>query len=449
MTQDNPWVDRFDPEMSDVQLIAQAKIDAVPLTGLGKEPKDVALRHLRHGLDNVFVPTPQVCNALRMLICVAYGHALARYPSRMTFIRDAHQEEIPLFPLVPICFSGLAGVGKTQLLLALTRIFPPNTQVTIAEHGTFPLVSHWHITIKAADTLATLLRQLPNCNTNNDRRGAAIRQLYLRGTCIILLDELQFLSQGAESNVSVAKLLMQLSTLGVPVVYGANFSLLHRLMRRPQEECQRLLVEPFTLHPEAQDSEGWLCTLKEKLRVAPEFRDLDPQAISGLIYDYTFAINRAITFLLSIAYGISREANAKLVTIEHIKRAYISVQYSTFRRDVEILIEQAITGTSPSDRRRMRQDLWCPLASRSFSIDVENARKAAHEQKVADANTTAMLSPNAKGALRALGLATAAANDSRPIKAARRPPPTRAALLQGAVDFENSLGKPGKRKEPR
>jgi hypothetical protein len=440
MTPNNSWVDRFVLTVSDEEIRARVRVDAVPILDLASYPVEAAVPRLQKALDAVFVPTTQVCNALRYLIGVAHSCAQDRYPDCGAFLRAAYQERNLPALLRPICITSLGGVGKSELAAALSRILPAPSQVDVPLHGSVPLVSHWHMVVRAGSTTSALLRPFLRDNTRNVH-DAASHQLYLQGVCLIILDELQFLSQSSDANTAVAKTLMQMSILGPHLVFVANFSLLHRLLRRPQEERQRLLANPYFLEPDERGSDDWNSCLREKFRVAPELEQLDPRKHGDVIHNYTFGIKRLVTLLLSMAYRICRNTRSKFVNDDHIQQAYRSIEYSIARRDVELLVEQTISGKMVRDGSRKRTDLWCPLSSCAVTRAIaQHPAKTEYDRRVAEAHVAAGLSAEAREAYRSLQRSDkSTAPETGNVVKLRRPPATREALLEGAAEFYQTL----------
>jgi hypothetical protein len=457
VTKPNPWSDRFDVNISDVDLDARVRVNAVPILDLSKSPTGVAVRRLQMGLRAVFVPTQQIRNGLRLLLSASHAHALDRYPSAMAFLQGLYAMEPPnasrspsatrletlkvtsFAAWPPICLTGLAGAGKTELLHAYARCLSPESTVEIPRHGAVPLVSHWAMRITAGVTFNRLLQPFLNGDTSILIRAgslweAACRQSFWQGVCLVLLDELQFLSQTQTANATVARMLMQMSLLGPPLVYVANFSLLHRLLRRPQEEGQRLLTSPFLLEPDLEDSKERLICFREKLRVAPEFRGLDDS--DGVqSHRYSFGLNRLEDQLLTIAYRISREAGSKVVTNKHIDQAYSSVDYAVARRDVEWLI--ARRDSESTFNPRDRPDLWCPISARKLAKVSEHPSSQEHDRRIAEAAVVAGLSRQSREAAHSLGRAhNPSASVTGKVLKFPRPPPTLEALLEGGKEFQ-------------
>jgi len=104
--------------------------------------------------------------------------------------------------------------------------------------------------------------------TENLANGCA-RWIYRRGCCLIAIDELQFLTQSEQANVLVCQVLLAVTYVGVPMVFISNYSLCHRLLKRPPEAIQRLLTRPLILVPDLPDSDDWRNLLAEYQKAVP------------------------------------------------------------------------------------------------------------------------------------------------------------------------------------
>jgi hypothetical protein len=435
----NAWTDRFDPKISEEDLKALAQRKVVPLTDLARDGIDVAKRRLKNALREIFVPTAQLCLLLRQFIAAAHVHVRTRYPDRLAFVQAAYAQELPASWSEPIGLTGLAGVGKSALLSAFARVLPRDSEIEIAGHGRFPLVAAWLMTAGAGMSLESLIRPRLRDSGSMTRtvQPAARRELLLTGVGLLGVDEFQLITQ-SDANVKVAKILMQLSSLGPPLIYCANFSLLHRLLLRPHEERQRLFSNLIVLEPDAPQSGDWIKTLREQLRVAPEFDDLDAKLHGGDIHRYTAGLPRLSAKLLVIAYGFSRERRGKRVGMVDVESAYRSAEFAIDREDVELLSKQAITGELVHGARgNIRKDLWCPIGRRHAS-NVTPAEEAIahHQSRVNESMVASSLRPDEREGLRQKNAeAKNSGKKSAVVVRIRRPPVTKESLTRGAAEF--------------
>jgi hypothetical protein len=74
----------------------------------------------------------------------------------------------------------------------------------------------------------------------------AQRGVFRDGVSAILLDELQFLAQSG-ATTRITKTLLLHTYLGPPLLYSANYNMVHALASRPQQYRDRLLSSPIVM----------------------------------------------------------------------------------------------------------------------------------------------------------------------------------------------------------
>ena len=170
------------------------------------------------------------------------------------------------------------------------RLLGAETAVQLdAGHGPMPLIVARSITVRGLNSVAAVIRPLASRDVTNSKAratvpeliGSAVRWQYLCGVCLILLDELQFLTQSATASTLVAQVMLALSYVGVPYAVICNYSVGHRLKGRRAEERQRLIGRPVILLPDAAGSKDWKTILKEYQRTVPGVYEFDFCQIRG------------------------------------------------------------------------------------------------------------------------------------------------------------------------
>ena len=234
----------------------------------------------------------------------------------------------------------------------------------------------------------------------------------------------------------MANLLFRLAQIGPPVIYACNFSMLHTLWKRPQQDRDRLLLSPLILHPEPLGID-WTATVQGCIEIAEEFSLLNNESDIRLLHDYTFGIKRSLRSILVLAYLQMRREKQTHVTAAHLKKAYSSDDYSAMRDDVENLVQGAIT---PS---LLRKDLTCPFRSVVVAAATQNVVELPsvreHAANAAHAALLSMIDPEMRHLVQALdsqGSAAAPPKSKRP-----RPPPASAENLLGGAERFASKGK--------
>jgi hypothetical protein len=453
----NPWVDRLHGLERMDRIKARVRVDAKPIEGLMSLPCESAVVLLSNELKRVFYPTDQACELLRMHVARAQAFAGLRYPARMSFLSDVESEEDILAAGSCWCLTGWAGVGKSELMKALERLMPaPEVLSVNSQYPAQPAFSLRRIAVNISVRETEVLRRLGNPAVFDVRQRvdlpalvAHVRTWFLRtGVVTLVGDELQFVTQSSDANTRVAQLLQTLSILGVPFTYVANFSLGHRLKKRPQEGRQRLLANYQLLMPDGAESECWQGVVKTCLDAAPGAFGLSALEHSVELHRLTAGLKRVLRQLLEAAFRIAHSrSHQRCVTIDDIRVAYHSAAFATNREDVEALIALP---HSPSIRRA-RLDLVCPFPLEDARAVAGFPKSVVRDKQVARAVLHGALSRDERAAGKAIATAavvaeSAGGNASTKQKVVRLPnrPLTVADLLRGSevADRRRKVGVP-------
>lgn len=414
----SPWVDRFhklvDPEIIKVR----STVPAQPLIALGRSPVESACDLFKAELDRIFVPTTSAVKLLVVLMERAASYASAHYQDERNFLNRCYSRELDVSESAPFCLTGLAGVGKSQIRKAFFRILPDDSHVKVTSHGEFPLSAGRLVVVKSRKSVVEVLRSLarPGVNEKSLRGESAWLKecqqwLYQCGVCTVGLDELQFLTQSERANTLVAQFLMAMSYLGPPVFFTCNYSLGHRLMKRHQEERQRLLTRIHVLHPDDSDSENWRLVLQEFQTAAPDVFLFNFVEEARQLWNLTAGIKRCLAQLLVLAYRHVRRNSVYSVSISDLLAAYHSIEFCVQRQDVELLFTHGIRDI------KGRPDLSCP-----FQISSAEAEKYIHglqtarREKVANAVVRSVMTKKERLSLDAFQAAVAPKIGSRESK---------------------------------
>jgi len=350
----SPWIEGL-PVYRDVAAIRQAVImRASPVDGLDRLPRTAAEEQLKNALEQIYIPGDQHCEALLNILGQLRAFVAGRYPDARHYLASINRSQSVVPTINSIrCLTGLAGVGKTCLIAAIKRLVQKERVATIDRNHPDILIRYVQsLTINTKSSNRALMMPLANPTFLAGRRGAAVGDLgghvrtwlHTTGSGLLLIDELQFLTQSQTANTRVAQVLLMMGYLGIPVLYAANYSLGHRLMRRPQEERQRLLIDPIDLLPEAPDSPAWRQLMDEYVRIAPEIFQVDAATYARELNQLTAGTGRLLKILFVLAFGRACERRgARVVTIDDLRAAYRSGAFSTMREDVEALASLSVS----------------------------------------------------------------------------------------------------------
>ena len=172
---------------------------------------------------------------------------------------------------------------------------------------------------------------------------------------------MQFTSLGGES-AAVTKLLLAFTHLGPPTTFVANFSLIHRLLKRKQEDQERLLSDVILMQPETTDSQKLIERVQQYVVVADGKLDINPQSAAERLDFMSGGSGRAMRELVVMGARMkwtdSRKGTREVVTIADLEAAYRSQQFAMLRENSRLLLQQRLS-RSPVDPKRL--DLWCPM----------------------------------------------------------------------------------------
>lgn len=410
----NVWTERFVLALSDEQLDQAIEVPAIPLN-LRAFSVEAGAEILRSRFGQIFTSSPQTRGVIRRLVDIGFAHASSNFVSADAYVRGLYEQNPwQPNPASAVCLTGLAGVGKTAIVRALEKLLGGPFLVDVPGHTDIPLLPGWFLTMKDGAQLIELLKPFvrsfkpegsPDLEAGSKKLKIPIptllklaRRLAWRdAACLLVVDEFQFITAGDGANARATTVLLQLFGLGPRLVFVANFSLVHKLKRRNQEDRDRLLLRPIIVHPERCSSLSWIRLIAECKRVDPEVFAFDVNATEGLLHRFTFGIKRFVVELLVAAFRESRRhGDGGRVDEKAIHRAYCSAEYSACREDVEILRKQQILGGA------CRQDLWCPFSDLN---NTENISEAQHEitgfnNRVSEDYLRSSLTPDEKAGLK-------------------------------------------------
>ena len=289
MNAQNPWVTRYE-QINSIDIIRTLTFQpATPLSSLDDDSIEGASIRIGDAWRKIFVPTGQACEIMLTFIQAAKSHAERYYPDAKTFLENVYDPNRNIEPFSPFFLTGPAGVGKSKIRNALEKLLDKEEFVVPNPyHGKLPLIGIRSVVVREKVGKNDFLRALAKPElmdesirvTGNRIIRESARWLYQSGCCLVIADELQFITQSATANTQATNSVKYISHLGMPSAIFANYSLVHRLMKRPQEDRQRLLTRPLILLPDAPDSPDWIAVLAEIQKAVPDIYEL---AISGIV----------------------------------------------------------------------------------------------------------------------------------------------------------------------
>ena len=234
----------------------------------GREP-EAEFGLFQSAMKNTFLCSAQDKKILLTFLALAKCHAMIHFPSESAFVKGINARSPWGNEMNPaIIFTGLAGTGKTELLRALGRLLGESSSFDVPGHGCLPLVPAWFLSLIAGPGLNEALSQwieqpsdILNSKKIEEEKKKPVsfgrlldlaRRISFRdGVCLLPADEFQFVTTSSNANALATRVLLQLLSIGPRLLYAANYSLVHRLQARNQEDRQRLLVHRIHLMPES------------------------------------------------------------------------------------------------------------------------------------------------------------------------------------------------------
>jgi len=358
----NLWTDRFAKLRSDEDINRLVSVRPPEVVGLEKFSPDISASILDTQLQSIYLPNSFALKLLREINDLAYTHCYVGYKNEQQYKRQLYSPATTEY--FPICLTGFAGIGKSQLLKAIPRMFPQDTDLFIEGVGKVPLKTLWHVNMKNKKGAKQVLHDfIPDLMGKSGTRVGIdellriCRRIAFRdGISFMSIDELQFYSQGAMAT-KICTSLLDMASIGLPVIYAANFDLCTKMLLRPQQERQRLLVEPRVMWPDDPDGDDWFNFVSECIRVSGGILSNSTCDFSSRLFDYTAGIKRSAVQLIKLAYRNARIRGKHEISAIDLDISYSSAQYFSNKNDVQYIQSQIISN------KPERMDLWCPFES--------------------------------------------------------------------------------------
>ena len=410
----NPWIAAFAmPTCSAEKFERRAVLATVRYKDLNADFEEI-----RGGMLSVFLCSKRVMQVVQEVLAVGESHAKLYYENPQNVIGATFRSSPWGEATLPaVMLTGLAGVGKSGCLDLLSRILCENAgPQDLPGYKNLSRLPGWFMSIRDSSTLNAMLRPYVESPGPQPESGgpspksmqkSKLLELSRRisrrdGTCLTVVDELQFLTHSSQANTQVTGLLLNLMSLGPRLVYACNFSLGHRLKSRRQEDRQRLLAHPIVLEPDASDSSCFQKLLKEYFLVAPDDFDLNADLVAEEVHRFSFGVKRAVVNLLSLAWLHAKTKRGRTAKVgpDDIHAAYFSPRYLNYREDTELLWRRSLGDG------QIREDLVNPFASKCPNekgnvVAVHRAMQE-YQRQVAQSHLDDLMTPAEKCALKDL-----------------------------------------------
>ena len=360
----NPWSERF-RRLSKEYIVEKVTSIPDPYDLDGDESGERLAREFLKRYKHLFVPTNQLVGLVTRLVDIARAHSETTYTDVMSFIAGCYSNdnELPLDDFVAsICIAGPAGIGKSSLKDAICRVLDGEIEIDVPNHGIVTAVTCWSsrmIPSLNPSSLTHAYLEADGFNVSQSTKGlleTVRHRAYGRGVCMGLMDETQFNSMSSNANAQVAGTLIRFGEFGIPNVFFCNYSLGHKLLRRPQQDQHRILGRVWLILPDGEESNDWAKTVSAAQHLMPGMIEIDLLDIREQLHFWTAGIPRLLGELICLAIVDAADRGARVTEVT-LERAFKSLEYAGNRSDIELMYQQFKTNKQAS---RSRPDLWCP-----------------------------------------------------------------------------------------
>ncbi|AOF86798.1 ATPase associated with various cellular activities family protein [Hydrogenophaga sp. RAC07] len=383
--------------LSDTEIIARITLGGDRSPGLPSISAHLAKDKLRSVLKSVYVPSHQVLRIIVRALVMIQDHYLLHYASPLDYRRGINSLRSPVPTALPLCLTGLPGVGKTELAMAIVRLIQDQFLANIGDDYAPALLTPCrYIKITAGSSLLNNFGKIVfgdakngNKLTFDDLTGMGARKLYREGLAMLILDEMHLIARGTNASVNIVKLLTLAADCGPPQFHISNFRNVGKIMGSGWEVTGRLMTECVVMTPELSDDPAEL-----ELRRVYEAVTCGVVPNDGEFWSHlnaiTFRVHRTRIHLLSLAFEITRTASRSVISIADLKSAALTSQFAVNRLQVDVLSKMAIDGKTPKGHK----DLVCPLGAHfAFPSDAKQAAIAAEETEIDAAVVRSSLTP--------------------------------------------------------
>lgn len=368
------YASRYEDALAPGVIKHRAESHGSPVEDLMSVGVEEACQKLECGLKEVLLVSVQLEKVIRAEIERALSHSKIVYRSPGAALAAAYSGVALSDGTPPSFITGLAGVGKTRLRLAIQRILVGDRKISLdPAHSAVPLIDYVDCVVGKKASVSAVLRTFASPGTagGNVRIGQeelgreCARWMRVSGVCLFGGDETQFMAQSAAASTLITRTLLALAELQVPWFVIANYSLGWKLRSRPPEATQRLLSRPVVLLPDPPASEDWAALLAAYQVVLDEAVSFSLVDHRVELWNLCAGLKRLLVNLLVLSYWMARSAGSPKASWAHVRQAFNSVRYATARDDVNLLIAHAGQKTS------LRKDLLCPFNGPELQADAE------------------------------------------------------------------------------
>ena len=391
-------------------------------------------------LKSIFIPNDFCLSFIKEMATQAWLHSQSLFSTEREYLTKIYSP--PDVEVAPVCLTGLAGVGKSQTVAALRKVLPPPMEFSSNHFNkSIELVSYWYASARGKAGGRQILSDFLSDQKINSRNAAQLlidcrRRVNRDGVSLLILEETQHISTGSGAS-KVTDILLTMAGIGPPMLFVSNYSLVHKLRARNNEDKQRLLSSPRIMLPDDPESSDWKRYIKECIRVSNGHLQGDLGKLAHEIYKATFGIKRLVVLLLKQALIEARASNRNCINTYDIEMAYRSPAYATNKEDVEEL--NILELQQRGSRRRL--DLVCPFEIPvKLKKNVVEFARSARDSRVNNKAFDSALNAAERSALKEIEPVQPKGAASRTPKSPRTPKASDDDLVGAFHQYVESLG---------
>ncbi len=239
--------------LSDSEIIARITLGGELSPDLPSISSHMAKDKIASVLKSVYMPSQQVLRIIVRALAMIRDYYHLHYASPLDYRRGINALKSPVPTALPLCLTGLPGIGKTELAKAVMRLIQDQFLADIGE-GYAPalLTPGRYVKVTAGSSLLRILGELVYGEeriggklTFDDLSGMGPRKLYRDGLALLILDEMHLIARGTNASVNIVKLLTLAADCGPPQFHISNFRNVGKIMGSGWEAkaCNRLIVQ--------------------------------------------------------------------------------------------------------------------------------------------------------------------------------------------------------------
>ena len=359
------------------ELRRQATLLGTPMKALDGVPKYSIKSVVRNAWDGFFHPSEADLDVMEKFIRLVIDHYAARYSSSDAYIQSVQwkNSKIENCEVEPICLTGMPGVGKSSLAKAIARLIPRQEYFDIGSGYKVNIDGCWYMAISGHERATEVCQQMVShipykvaaAGLSNKVQQVArfAHRDFVGG---VIVDEMQAMSTSSGASTELAKTITNISRLGIPFIFVANYSACWKLLSRSREQVDRTMLHQFELYPFVSGSPDWLSYLDAGSMRFGHSLKVDLKGENELLFWMTAGIKRYLRILIERAYETAWGKGRCWVLIDDLREVADGPDFATVRAKVDESITTLTSGSSDKINKHDRSPFPLPkVVSKAFT----------------------------------------------------------------------------------